>query len=71
MDELIKRWLKRGRAEHSRMYLLTLQRMLPKLVNILAYHPVEDIIVLDTTNRSIFDTLRALMRDLQCLRIAC
>ena len=68
MEELIKRWSKRGRAEHSRMYLLALQRVLPRLINTLTRNPDKDIATLDTTNRGVLDTLRDLIRDLRCLR---
>ena len=69
MEELIRRWSKRGRAEHSRMYLLTLQRVLPRLINALTRNPDKDTNLLDTTSRSVLDTLRDLIRGLRCLRV--
>jgi len=69
MEELIKRWSKRGRAEHSRMYLLTLQRVLPRLINALTRDPDKDTTLLDTTSRSVLDTLRDLIGGLRCLRV--
>jgi len=69
MEELIKRWSKRGLAEHSRTYLLTLQRVLPRLINALTRNPDKDTNLLDTTSRSVLDTLRDLIRGLRCLRV--
>ncbi|RLG83529.1 MAG: hypothetical protein DRO40_04360 [Thermoprotei archaeon] len=66
--ELIQRWYKRGRAECSRTYLLILQRTVPKLAKILTHRCDVGEIALDTTNKTVSDTLRALVQNIRYLR---
>jgi len=67
MQELVRRWHKRGRAEYSYTYILV-QQIIPSLVKTLTRHFDKRVLILDTTNKTILDTLKALIQSMSCLR---
>lgn len=67
IQELIHRWRKRGRAEYSRAYIF-IQRILFTLIEILVHHPNKDILIIDTTNKSIYNTLKILVQNIYVQR---